>query len=51
MNKEKNTVWKIPVIILVGVVAVFLACTFGVQSSQNHAISLEEQVDKAKIRH
>ena len=48
MSKEKSTVWKIPVIILVGVVAVFLACTFGVQSSQNHAISLEEQVDKAK---
>ena len=48
MSKEKSTAWKIPVIILVGVVAVFLACTFGVQSSQNHAISLEEQVDKAK---
>lgn len=30
MSKEKSTAWKIPVIILVGVVAVFLACTFGV---------------------
>lgn len=44
----KNTVWKIPLIITVGIIAVVLACTFGVQGSQNHAISMEEQVDKAK---
>lgn len=44
----ESTVWKIPLIIGVGIVAIAIACVFGVQGSQNHAISLEEQVDKAK---
>lgn len=44
----KSTVWKIPLIVGVGIVAIVIACVFGVQGSQNHAISLEEQVDKAK---
>ena len=44
----KSTIWKILLIIGVGIIAIILACVFGVQSSQNHAISLEEQVDKAK---
>lgn len=44
MNK---TIWKLPVIIGVGIIAVILLCIFGVQSSQNNAISLEEQVNVA----
>ena len=40
----KNTNWKVPVIIGVGVLAVILMIVFGVQSSQNKAIALEEQV-------
>ena len=43
----KNTNWKLPLIIGVGVVAVILLCVFGVQSSQNKAIALEEQVNTA----
>ena len=41
----KNTNWKVPVIIGVGVLAVILMIVFGVQSSQNKAIALEEQVN------
>ena len=43
MNK-----WKLPLIIGVGVIAVILLCVFGVQSSQNKAIALEEQVNTAQ---
>lgn len=43
----KNTNWKVPVIIGVGVLAVILMIVFGVQSSQNKAIALEEQINTA----
>ena len=43
----KNTNWKLPLIIGAGVIAVILLCVFGVQSSQNKAITLEEQVNTA----
>lgn len=43
MNK-----WKLPLIIGSGVVAIILLCVFGVQSSQNKAIALEEQVNTAQ---
>lgn len=43
MNK-----WKLPLIIGTGVIAVILLCVFGVQSSQNKAITLEEQVNTAQ---
>lgn len=43
----KNTNWKVSVIIGVGVLAVILMIVFGVQSSQNKAIALEEQVNIA----
>lgn len=44
----KNTNWKVPVIIGVGVMAVVLMIVFGIQSSQNKAIALEEQVNTAQ---
>lgn len=44
----KNTNWKIPLIIGVGVIAVILMIVFGIQSSQNKAIALEEQVNTAQ---
>lgn len=44
----KNTNWKLPLIIGVGVIAVILLCVFGIQSSQNKAITLEEQVNTAQ---
>ena len=40
--------WKFPLIIGAGVIAVILLCVFGVQSSQNKAIALEEQVNTAQ---
>lgn len=43
MNK-----WKLPLIIGAGVIAIILLCVFGVQSSQNKAITLEEQVNTAQ---
>lgn len=43
MNK-----WKLPLIIGAGTIAVILLCVFGVQSSQNKAIALEEQVNTAQ---
>ena len=46
MNKKTN--WKLPLIIGAGVVAVILLCVFGVQSSQNKAFVLEEQVNTAQ---
>lgn len=45
MNKKMK--WKLPLIIGAGVVAVILLIIFGVQSSQNKAIALEEQVNTA----
>lgn len=45
MNKKTN--WKLPVIIGVCIVALIFLCVFGVQSSQNKAIALEEQVNTA----
>lgn len=45
---SKKTNWKLPLIIGVGVIAVILLCVFGVQSSQNKAFSLEEQVNTAQ---
>lgn len=38
---------KLGLIICVGVIAVILLCVFGIQSSQNKAFSLEEQVNTA----
>lgn len=43
----KNTNWKVVLIVLAGLVAVGLCCVFGVQSSQNKAFALEEQVNVA----
>ena len=43
MNK-----WKLPLIIGAGVIVVILLCVFGIQSSQNKAIVLEEQVNTAQ---
>lgn len=36
--------WKVLLISLVGAIAIVIFGIFGVQSFQNHAISLEEQV-------
>lgn len=48
MNEtKKKSNWKLPLIIAAGVVAVILLCVFGVQSSQNKAFALEEQVNTA----
>mgnify|MGYP004501267877 CR=1 FL=1 len=44
----KNTNWKVPAIIALGVLAVILMVVFGIQSSQNKAIALEEQVNTAQ---
>ena len=44
----KNSNWKITLIILAGVVAIAVMCVFGVQSSQNKAIAMEEQVSTAQ---
>ena len=40
--------WKLPVIIIAGVLAVILLCVFAVQGSQNKAFALEEQVNTAQ---
>ena len=45
MNKKSN--WKLPLIIAVGVIAIVIMSVFAVQSSQNKAIVLEEQVSTA----
>lgn len=44
---KSKTGWKLFLIIAAGVVALILLCVFGVQSSQNKAFSLEEQVNTA----
>lgn len=44
---ESKTSWKLFLIIASGVIAIILLCVFGVQSSQNKAFSLEEQVNTA----
>lgn len=40
--------WKLPVIIIAGVLAVILLCVFSVQGAQNKAFALEEQVNTAQ---
>ena len=40
--------WKLPAIIIAGVLAVILLCVFGIQGSQNKAFALEEQVNTAQ---
>ena len=40
--------WKLPAIIVAGVLAVILLCVFSVQGSQNKAFALEEQVNTAQ---
>ena len=45
MKKAIN--WKLLLLIGAGIIAVILLCIFGVQSPQNMAISLEEQVGTA----
>jgi LemA protein len=40
--------WKLPVIIVAGVLAVILLCVFAIQGSQNKAFALEEQVNTAQ---
>lgn len=46
MGKKKN--WKLALIIGVGVICTVLLFVFGVQSSQNKAFTLEEQVNTAQ---
>ena len=46
MKNKSN--WKLPIIIGAGIIAVILLCVFGVQSSQNKAFALEEQVNTAQ---
>lgn len=40
--------WKLPLIIIISILAVILLCTFSVQGSQNKAFALEEQVNTAQ---
>ena len=47
MKKLKEN-WKVTLIVLAGILAVVLLCVFGVQSSQNKAFALEEQVNSAE---
>lgn len=43
-----NSKIKLVLIGVVGVLAVILMCIFGIQGSQNKAISMEEQVNTAQ---
>lgn len=43
-NSNKKSNWKLPLIIVVAIVAFATMCVFGVQSAQNKAINLEESV-------
>ena len=45
---KNKTNWKLPLIIGAGVIAIILLCIFSVQSSQNKAFALEEQVNTAQ---
>lgn len=47
-SKQMKSNWKVALIALGGVVAVVLMCVFGVYSSQNRAIAMEEQVKTAQ---
>lgn len=47
LKNMKNN-WKLVLIIGTGVMAVILLCVFGIQSSQNKAFTLEEQVNAAQ---
>lgn len=47
-NKQMKSNWKVALIAFGGVVAVVLMCVFGVYSSQNRAIAMEEQVKTAQ---
>lgn len=44
----KKTNWKLPLIIIAGVIAIVLLCIVCIQSSQNKAFALEEQVNTAQ---
>lgn len=44
----KNNTWKVTLLVIAGVIAVALMGVFGVCSSQNKAISFEEQVNTAQ---
>ena len=46
MKNKSN--WKLPLIIGAGFITVILFCVFGVESSQNKAFALEEQVNTAQ---
>ena len=46
MKNKSN--WKLPLIIGAGVIDIILLCVFGVQSLQNKAFVLEEQVNTAQ---
>ena len=46
---KKNINWKVPIITGVGIITFILMVVFGVQGSQNTAISLEEQVNAASL--
>lgn len=46
MSNIKNL--KLYLILLVGVVSIILLCIIGIQSSQNKAFALEEQVNTAQ---
>lgn len=47
MTEMKKSSWKLILIIVAGILAVVMLSVFGVQSSQNKAFSLEEQVNTA----
>lgn len=44
----ENSNWKVALLTIGGVIAVAIMCVFGVYSSQNKAISFEEQVNTAQ---
>lgn len=47
-GKQMESNWKVALIAFCGVVAVVLMCVFGVYSSQNRAIAMEEQARTAQ---
>ena len=44
---KNKTFWKVPLIVIAGLISLVLLFVFGIQSSQNRAIALEEQVNTA----